>query len=903
MDEAGAKGDEHSYFKTPPLLDLPPIPDTQIKEIPPTKEPGVTDALDSKPGDLWLFRDPAPFRQPEHKTWATFSKGEATEPKAEFITEARPAIFDAFLAAEDNPLRVPSNGGAFSVVESGVYCACLLSLALGRSSILFSWSDDSACFVATVPRLKISGFSCEALGGITKICQECGDTTRYLRSYVEKTYASHAGPSRIALANAVNSLLFTVQAELGVRAKNVGSPLQLQVLVRPVRSILTYFKDLVEKTTPVRSDEQILSLLFREAQSTEYRDGFLHNAICEVLRMVSRPWIDFVEEWIGLKPEEGFVITKTGPGKGFVKVESRMWIDDQGFELQEPDYFLDEANVPSFMSEDMAEEIFETGRNLRFLRANHPENPLAQQDEVVAANPSRLQWQFDWDSITRVEDKARNYERALLQVIQGRLREKAEAKHSQPSSSTIGQELQFFGQDEAKITERVAASIHMLDQPMTQKPTLGDGLPKVIQQQLFDLQARLDHEPGLAPHWTLLPLLSFGPTVGAQARLVNRECMRVLFTNHRLRDHLQVQRDYHLLGNGLFCSRLTHALFDPELDTAERQSGVALSGGVMGLRLSGRENWPPASSELRLALMGVLADSYEPRRGASHPSNSDARGTELVGDISFAVRDLSPEEVEKCVNPDSLEALDFLRISYKPPSALLPIMTPVILIKYDTIFKLLLRILRMLYVANQLFRDVSARTSRGITVDDTSLRFRIEAHHFVTQLTAYFFETGIGEPWRRFDKWLDHAQEQLTSSSPRFAEAGKGYSPDRLRDYHEQILDEIMLALLLRKRQQPVLKLVEDIFGVILQFAKGSGKRTSGTAEEGEAEEEEAKRLYASFRKKVNVFITVCRGLSEKGGGYGARVGEGQTRESGGGEENTIVRLLLLLDMSGHFTG
>ena len=39
-----------------------------------------------------------------------------------------------------------------------------------------------------------------------------------------------------------------------------------------------------------------------------------------------------------------------------------MWIDNQGFELDEPDYFLDEDNMPSFIIlEDMAYGVFEIG--------------------------------------------------------------------------------------------------------------------------------------------------------------------------------------------------------------------------------------------------------------------------------------------------------------------------------------------------------------------------------------------------------------------------------------------------------------------------------------------------------------------------------------------------------------
>src|SRR5690606_14844995 len=124
-----------------------------------------------------------------------------------------------------------------------------------------------------------------------------------------------------------------------------------------------------------------------------------------------------------------------------------------------------------------------------------------------------------------------------------------------------------------------------------------------------------------SPNWTLVPLLSFGPVIEAQSSLISRECMRLLFDTHQVRTHIDLLRQYFLFGNGVFCSRLAHALFDPDLSSAERRSGVALSGGTMGLRLSGRRTWPPASSELRLALMGVLSECYQP------PSASPSQAT------------------------------------------------------------------------------------------------------------------------------------------------------------------------------------------------------------------------------------------------------------------------------------
>lgn len=901
------------YFKLPPLLDLPATPDVKLESEPVQDRSPLETPENSQVGadDLWLFHGEDCTRQAEIRTWTAFDRGEP-EPTATFLTEASSAAFDALLAADDNPFKVPDND-KYAIIDSGPYLACLVSLALGRSSLLYAWDDGKTSFVATRERVKLQGYTGETLEGLGLACKECGESTRWLQSYVQQIYAAHASPARTALANAVDKLLLTTQSELGARSGRVRSLLQLQALVQPVRSILVYFRGLIRRLSKSRSDEQLISVLFEEANSVEYKDGVLRNAVCEVLSMVSRPWTDFVEEWIGLRPEEGLVITKDGPGRSFVRVENKMWVDDQGFELEEPDYFLDEDAMPSFIPEDIAREVFETGRNLRALRTNHPEHPLARPDCIAACKPPRLEWHFDWDAMSRVERKAKEYEEALSRFLKwGDGVHCTGSSISKDTSLETSSSLQFFGQDESQIATNLLASINTIDNPPPQSIPTQDNLRQILTQQLFSPSPTTPSaESDFNPHWSLLPLLSFGPVVAAQAKIINAECTRLLFASHDLRSHLGLQRQYHLLGNGLFCSRLSHALFDPDLDTAERQSGVALAsgGGVMGLRLSGRDTWPPASSELRLALMGVLAESYEEATSHAGPQQlgrQQRRGGSGGGlppgaDMSFAVRDLDPGEIEKCVDPDGLEALDFLRLSYRPPAALLQVFTPVVLLKYDRVFRLLLRVLRMLYVVNRLFRDVVVATPDG-GATALRFRFRVEAHHFVTRLAAYLFDSGVGGPWARFEAWLDGVEGDSDGSGTGSGTGSTSYGgPDRIRERHEQALDEIMAGLLLRRRQRPVLELVEDVFRCILGFAKVL--RRGGN--DG-AEEKEVKTLYAAFRKKVELFITVCRGMSEKpGGGAGSGRGRGTEGEAGRndrpGVEDGIARLLLLLDMSGHF--
>lgn len=874
---------DDGYFRLPPDLDTAPRLEhtadggAEVISNEPLRSPRPESEVDP-----WMFPQDSPLKAADLKTWESFDVPEIHLKPTAFITEAGTGAYDSFLASESNPCGIPSNG-SYETLDPNAHSACLLAMSLGRDSVLFSWNSEKKTFQPSLPLTKVPGYSGESLSAIVPLCTSCGQASRRLRSFINKTYSSSASPPRVALANALDSMLLVIQDELGRRGLRSLSILQLQSLVRPVFRLLSYFYRLVMKIKR-SNDADLLSLIYNEAQSAEISEPVLRDSMSQILRIVSTPWTEFVEEWIGLKPEEGTRVSKAGPGKGFVKVESNMWIDDQGFELEEPNYFLDSDNMPSFVPDDVAQVIFETGRNLRFLQESHPEHPMASSEVTSSMAVPRLEWQYDWESITRVEEKALEYQRAVLELLQ-QTRDGSENIERQPNNSVMTQDdklLQVFGKDEQDLQQTVLASIASLDRPIETKETWNQ-LSEIIRRNLFDGHGKRASTTAaeFSPHWSLLPLLSFGPMVYAQARLINRECLGLLFSEHGLRKHLAVQRAFQLLGNGMFSSRLTNALFNPDMETTERRSGVSRSGVTMGLRLSSRENWPPASSELRLALMGVLTESYQQENG------SDNDG--LPGDLSFAIRDLSTEEMERCMDQGSLEALDFLRMSYKPPQALAPVITPASLVKYDRIFKLMLRVLRMLFVVDQLFRDLVLRTSHWANLDDVCVRFRVEAHHFVTNIARYFFDTGIDQPWRRFQTWLDKVEKGLQDSG--LDKNTTIVSPKRLGEEHERTLNDIAQALLLRKRQQPVLKLLEEIFTQILRFAKQS--RLLAPSDDASVE---VKKLYKAFREKVEVFITVCRGMGEK-------AGSGNDREAGeGSQENALAILVLMLDMSNYYT-
>lgn len=163
---------------------------------------------------------------------------------------------------------------------------------------------------------------------------------------------------------------------------------------------------------------------------------------------------------------------------------------------------------------------------------------------------------------------------------------------------------------------------------------------------------------------------------------------------------------------------------------------------------------------------------------------------------------------------------------------------------------------------------------------------------------------GVAATWQLFEKKLDETERRM--SVDEFAGLGQNEGLDGLRQYHEKVLDRIMFSLLLRKRQKPVLDILEEIFVQILAFARYSRDKAAGRNRKV-GRDQEVQAMYAIFHKKVLVFVDVCRGMTERKG-FGEREAEDASRFRGGlfdtrelVEENTIVQLLGRLEMSGYY--
>lgn len=855
----------------------------------------------------WDFLQEEPIYAPKYLSWDSFEDGDSEVPLPSYITEAGPRVFDAALADEEDIFGLKNQD--YIVLEMSIYVSSLLAMGLGRGSPLFTFDEKSESFVQVEPKIRISGCTGNTVEAIRAVFMDCGNLVRRLQGFVEKTYWRNDSSTLVALADTVSTLLRSLQRRLQFSLKSSVTLLEAQETFRPVYGLLKCFNTLVDKAKGAENEEHVLSILFDEILALENQSESTTKILIEVLSHVSRPFLDFAAQWLGTKEEPNNTrLQKDGVGRCFITTEARQWIDEQGIDCSEQDYALDEIRVPSFMDVEDARLLFETGRSLRFLRSHHSDHPLAQQHIMSKVTPPSLDWQTSWQQISDVEAKALQYERdlrtAIAECSASTCSVDPPSTHLNSGKAADEDAFNYFSMPEEAIETRFLASISAMEHFKPHVSGLDD-LSILIKQLLVETGAvQQENDIASAVPLSLSAKLSFGPLIAAQARIVNAATMRLFFGDLNLREHLSLQRRFHLLGDGVFSSRLSHALFDPELETAERQAGVARSGGLMGLRLEGRDTWPPATSELRLSLMGVLSESYTIVVSLDDPEGLPRLPHMLPGDLSFAVRDMSDEEIAKCVDPHSIEALDFLRLSYKPPRPLGAVITPLALYKYDQLFKLLIRVLRMNYSVNQLFRDATNRTSYWQGLDDCATRFRIEAHHFVTSVTSYFLDVGVAATWQLFEKKLDETERRM--SVDEFAGLGQNEGLDGLRQYHEKVLDRIMFSLLLRKRQKPVLDILEEIFVQILAFARYSRDKAAGRNRKV-GRDQEVQAMYAIFHKKVLVFVDVCRGMTERKG-FGEREAEDASRFRGGlfdtrelVEENTIVQLLGRLEMSGYY--
>ncbi|KAJ6120698.1 hypothetical protein N7523_004978 [Penicillium sp. IBT 18751x] len=807
--------------------------------------------------DLDLLQEESGYVAPL-KSWERYQDRSFQEPVSAYFSESGAKGFDAALARQ----RTQERDIAGRLVRDDVFIRSLLRLGLGWSSAFFRFSRKKMAFERFVEDIRVSGVSLKVLdAAITQIMQ-CGTNMQRVRAFVSTPPTKFEDiAAKFTLRGTVAVIIYNLERQILAHSRQVVSLLQVTALFSRCADLigaLTEFVDAVEKAV---TDAQVISGVIQWAAFFAQKFAWMENLAHEVVVQVTAPWFRFMEGWIGLRPEESALNELLASGRTFIKEERH---EDPGRLKSTPsrvEYIYDGSHMPSFIPEDQARSVFESGRSLRLLKKSHPQHPIARRDVLARTGQLHLEYATSWADIERIQKRALEYESSLRAEI---LRYHRDISTAQPemfddsthdtselsSKEIVENTFELFDIDDEK---------HVSRSVMDGKTLSNDKVSQMLQKARDPGPDSISFGGRFGPELASSLYLSLAPIISSQAQLIDFSCLHHLFKEHDVRHHLNLQWRFQLLGDGSFASRLSHSLFDPEMDSGERKTGKVRGGAHTGLRLGNRDTWPPASSELRLVLIGILGDCYFSDAEPEQPDNAQKeRENELPGGLNFSIRELTNEEIERCKDPNAIEALDFLRLQYKPPETLEALITSRSLKKYDRLFKQLLRLLRMVSVVKGLVRDSTSRESLTGNIRNVFQRFRIDAQHFVLAVSDYCFHVGIGSIWTNFQTTLSRIERCLDRGDID-GTIEVAHSVPRLRDYHEDILDQMLFALLLSKRHAQAAKLLENIFSVILAFSTLSkAEGMSGLRHENEGA---ALHLYSTFRKQTSAFVGYLRSL------------------------------------------
>ncbi|KAG8762705.1 hypothetical protein FRC11_007938 [Ceratobasidium sp. 423] len=420
----------------------------------------------------------------------------------------------------------------------------------------------------------------------------------------------------------------------------------------------------------------------------------------------------------------------------------------------------------------------------------------------------------------------------------------------------------------------------------------------------------------------------------AHSRLVSSALFRVFTGRLAFKTHLKVLRGFLLGDDPVFWSRLRGALFEESgiasvstavgrgiragvrvrlgiSDTtrdyiaderAEREGRSREWGVGLAVGLSDREGagtWPPGGAELGLRLRHVIDDALEVGWGAGSTSDSDDEESESDREkdpgrfvlketswrLGFILRDLEEESLEgraRWLNPNAIEALDFLCLDYKPPDPIDAIITLDIRHKMHRIFTFLLRLLRVETVTRILFNTVFQEEALDNPPILLVARFKIQS--FISSLIGYVKDMAIGSHWDSFLAKLGEIEREDESKGestlPRDLKKERITSDIfAVHSHLSNTLDQILEACLLRARQRGVGNALKECMEAVLVLGKlvGDRCRQHSSSSPDEIQEKHfilnVTKVLQRFDKLHNALITALRSLDLKGTSIAAGAG------------------------------
>ncbi|VDB95185.1 unnamed protein product [Peniophora sp. CBMAI 1063] len=886
-----------------PVLDLPSSP--------------VTDT----PTNFWKRAlEHRPEQLSHIKSWdalhPSFDKRSSSSP---FLSEQTASVF-ASARRVMNPQVIDPDACIASTNEIELLQA-LRGLVIGNSSRLFQWDADQEIFnlggfsAERDARLVVDGWDATLSASYLKRFINIGCALRRLDVFIDslRESSSKDGPTIHSFSHALllvvdiyreklaatqyETLWDTMSSRLWAELEDTEDVLLALIALcgRPLDRLGSEYHEFSSRATT------LLSTIYDHLQERRLHHSprVVVAVLSYILTSTSTEYFAILGDSVSYKRDEreprpmGFEDADGEPD--FIED-----FEDSDKELAAHDN--EDAVFPTFFPSGTIETITRARVSLQLLRTAEPDHPL-----LHAAHGQRsVQWVWTVDEVQELADDRLQTPNTMPQsldfaedTVDQRSRSETTLRELDPVALVLEQ-FRVFDRDPGNTTSDVHEP-HIVAQKFID--TFPDNLPPLTPTltHLFDL--------------VISPLLEHCSFISSALLKVTLSPLRAL----HLPTHLRLVRDYLLLTSPTFKRRLGHALLSDsdnwEFETssslalAKRASGrstpVAVSGDTwavgLGFGLVERTSWPPGGSDLSYYLRTVIVDSLDIPDTLSHSTlntEHQARArmlTEAEFRLGFSIRDLpTGPGRDRWLDPCSIEALDFLLMTYKAPAPLDVVITDNALSKCQRIFTFAMRLLRVQHACNALHRMTRDYRSplfetHGV-VNRQLLHFRFMAHNFVETLVSYIFDVAIRG---NYDGFLDRLE---TPSIP-FSDISA------VAEEYSGMLDNVLSACLLRSSQRMVSDLLRGLLELVLDFCTLCGEMRRGNLEEYKAvpifEE-----VFARYRRRMSSLVNALKTIVEKQSSSSylpadyAHLALGADERFAAGATGNLYQLLMRLDVN-----
>ncbi|XP_021351064.1 gamma-tubulin complex component 6-like isoform X2 [Mizuhopecten yessoensis] len=255
----------------------------------------------------------------------------------------------------------------------------------------------------------------------------------------------------------------------------------------------------------------------------------------------------------------------------------------------------------------------------------------------------------------------------------------------------------------------------------------------------------------------------------AQISLVNDNVINYFTVDMEIKNHFKALRRYLFMGDGDFAQILSDILLEKLANSPKAQ-----------------EMLNPVF--LNSALNKALKSSMH----ADDP---------FADNLSFALR-----YVPKVLMQNAYDTLDCLELRYKVTWPLNIVITDSLISKYSKVFSFMLQLKRTVWVLKDVWyrlkRDAMVHKAGGSSHFRQLQLHRQEMQHFVKVMQGYIANQVIHVTWCEFTEALKSDVHNL----------------DDLHKVHSNYLDKAIFRCLLNKKAGAVMKIIQDIFSLILKF-------------------------------------------------------------------------------------